>query len=322
MRITLHIHKFNPEIDARPHVEPYRLDVGRGTTVLEALIRLKNEADGTLTFRYACRSAICGSCAMEINGTEKLACKTQIRAEFERHGEIRVGPLKNMAVVKDLVVEMAPFWEKVRAVTPWVEPRPMDEVDPHEMRRAYTAFHNVQACIMCGACVAACTVFEVEKGFLGPAALAKAWRFVADPREATKPRRLEDLQGEGGIWDCTRCNYCVEVCPKDVQPMEAIIRLRRASIETGLPPTLGSRHITGFAEIIEHEGRLNEARMPLKVVGTRIKDFLRIAPLGFRMFLKGKVPFPFKWRPAIPGIRQVRGIFKARKRSRPTKENA
>lgn len=314
MRVTLHIQKFNPETDPKPHEEPYRLDIGRGTTVLEALMRLKNDLDGTLTFRYACRSAICGSCAMEINGTEKLACKTQIRPELERHGEIRVGPLKNMRLIKDLVVDMQPFWEKVHAITPWIEPLPHAEADPTLMREAYKAFHNVQACIMCGACVAACTVYEVDKGFVGPAALAKAWRFVADPREATQQKRLEDLQGAGGIWDCTRCNYCVEVCPKDVQPMEAIIRLRRASIAAGLTEEMGSRHITGFVDIIHHAGRLNEGRMPLKVVGTRFKELLRIFPLGIKMFLKGKVPFPFKLRPAIPGIKQVRAIFEARKR--------
>ena len=312
MRVTFHIQKYNPEIDSKPHEEPYRLDIGRGTTVLEALMRLKNEVDGTLTFRYACRSAICGSCAMEINGTEKLACKAQIRPELERHGEVRIGPLKNLPLIKDLVVAMQPFWEKIQSIRPWLDPLPHERVDAVAMRDAYKAFNNVEACIMCGACVAACTVYEVSKGFAGPAALAKAYRFVADPREAAVAERLEGLQGDGGVWDCTRCNYCVEVCPKDVKPMEAIILLRRASIESGLTQTLGSRHITSFVDIIRHEGRLNEGLMPMKVIGFRIKDLLRILPLGIKMFLKGKVPFPFKLKPAIPGIKQVRAIFKAR----------
>jgi len=312
MRVTIQIQKYNPEQDPRPHEEPYRLDVGHGTTVLEALMRLKNEVDGTLTFRYACRSAICGSCAMEINGGEKLACKTQIRPELERHGEIRIGPLKSLPLIKDLVVEMGPFWEKIRSIQPWLEPLPHDQVDPVRMRDAYTAFNNVEACILCGACVAACTVYEVEKSFAGPAALAKAWRFAADPREAAVPERLQRLQGDGGIWDCTRCNYCVEVCPKDVKPMEAIILLRRASLESGLTQTMGSRHITSFVDIIRHEGRLNEGLMPMKVIGFRVKDLLRVLPLGLRMFLKGKVPFPFKLKPAIPGMKQVRAIFAAR----------
>jgi len=316
MRVTFHIKKYNPERDSKPHEEPYRLDVGHGATVLEALMRLKNEVDGTLTFRYACRSAICGSCAMEINGGEKLACKTQVRPELERHGEIRIGPLKNLPLIKDLVVEMNPFWEKIRSIQPWLEPLPHEQVDPVRMRDAYTAFNNVEACILCGACVAACTVYEVDKNFAGPAALAKAWRFVADPREAAVPERLQRMQGDGGIWDCTRCNYCVEVCPKDVKPMEAIILLRRASLESGMTQTMGSRHITSFVDIISHEGRLNEGLMPMKVIGLRFKDLLRVLPLGIRMFLKGKVPFPFKLKPAIPGMKQVRAIFAARAQSK------
>ena len=122
---------------------------------------------------------------------------------------------------------------------------------------------------MCGACVAACTTHEVSKGFIGPAALAKADRFLSDPRESPSATRarLSALQDEHGIWDCTRCNFCVEVCPKDVKPMEAIIRLRRASLERGLTTAGGARHILGFTELIEQQGRLNEAIMPLKVVG-------------------------------------------------------
>lgn len=297
-------------------MEEYRLDVGRGMTVLDGLIRIKNEVDGALTFRFSCRSAICGSCAMHVNGTEKLACKTQIRQELERHGEIRIAPLNNLAPVKDLVVDMAPFWDQVRTITPWVEPRPDEEVDPITMRDAFLAFNNVDACIMCGACVAACTVYEVDKRFIGPAALAKAYRFVADPRESEVQKRLTSLQGTGGIWDCTRCNYCVEVCPKDVNPMEAIVRLRRASIKQNLTATMGSSHITSFMRIIKSEGRLNEGLMPLMVIRKgKIKDLLRIIPLGIRMFLKGKVPFPFKFRPAIRGIRQIRAIYRSRRKS-------
>lgn len=315
MRITFHIRRYNPETDARSHSETYRLDVSRGTTVLEGLIRIKAEQDGSLTFRHSCRSAICGSCAMEVNGTEKLACRLQIRQELERHGEIRVAPLNNLPVIKDLVVEMDPFWDKVRALDPWVDPLPHEQVDPIAMRDAYAAFDNVEGCIMCGACVSACTVLEVDNRFSGPAALAKAYRVVADPRESAVPARLTMLQGGGGIWDCTRCNYCVEVCPKDVKPMEAIVKLRRASIDHGLTGTMGSSHITSFVEIIEKEGRLNEALMPLMVVRKGgIRNILRIIPLGIRMFLKGKAPFPFRFKPAIGGIGQIRAIFKQRRK--------
>src|SRR5581483_12131689 len=296
----------------------YRLEVGRGMTVLEALIRIKDEQDGSLSLRYSCRSAICGSCAMEINGSEKLACRTSVRKELERHGGIVVAPLRNLPVIKDLVVDMSSFWGKIRSVTPWLLAESSAGGDrppgPMTLMPQRYEFHNVDACIMCGACVAACTVHEVSKSFLGPAALAKADRFLADPREpeSSKRFRLKELEKEHGIWDCTRCNFCVEVCPKDVQPMEAIIRLRRRSLQSGLSGTGGARHITGFIELIRKEGRLNEAVMPLKVVGLNLRRLLHILPLGWRMWIRGKVPNPFA--PPLPGIGRIQTIMEAARR--------
>jgi len=167
---------------------------------------------------------------------------------------------------------------------------------------------------MCGACVAACTVHEVDQGFLGPAALAKAYRFVADPREDSTARtaRLEALQAPTGMWDCTRCNFCVEVCPKDVKPMEAIIRLRRAAIQAGLTDTGGARHVVGFRDLIARFGRLNEALMPLKVVGPSLRRFLHVLPLGIRMLLKGKVPNPLH--PPMAGVQHVRALLERTRR--------
>ncbi len=322
MRLNFTVQRYNPELDITPHPEDYRVEVSRGMTVLEALIRIKNEQDGTLSLRYSCRSAICGSCAMEINGTEKLACRTSVRQELQRHDQIVIAPLKNLPIIKDLVVDMSHFWEKVRVMSPWLHDKTERETGEDEATRTEPTlsrdsyqFHNVDACIMCGACVAACTTHEVSPGFFGPAALAKAARFVFDPREpaAAKRQRLMELQGEHGIWDCTRCNFCVQVCPKDVKPMEAIIRLRRASIDEGLPATGGSRHITGFCELVKHEGRLNEAIMPLKVVGFNLKRLFQLIPLGIRMLLKGKVPSPIGQ--PIPGIGQIRAIFSSARRS-------
>jgi succinate dehydrogenase / fumarate reductase iron-sulfur subunit len=317
MRLTFTIQRFNPEIDPHPHDEDYRLEVGRGMTILDGLIRIKNQQDGTLCFRYSCRSAICGSCAMEINGAEKLACRTSVRKELEQHGDVRISPLKNLPAIKDLVVDMSSFWQKVKTVQPWLgSPQPGLEHQRGQLQLPPGSyqFNNVDACIMCGACVAACTSHEVSRSFLGPAALAKADRFRADPREAdtSKLRRLKDLEQDNGMWDCVRCNYCVQVCPKDVRPMEAIVRLRRAAIESGLTSTEGARHIIGFTDIVHHEGRLNEARMPLKIVGFNLRRLLHILPLGMKMWLKGKMPNPLS--PPIDGIEQVRAIFASRQR--------
>ncbi|HEY6261466.1 MAG TPA: succinate dehydrogenase iron-sulfur subunit [Nitrospiraceae bacterium] len=319
MRLTFTIQRFNPEIDSAAHPQDFRLEVARGMTVLDALIRIKNECDGSLALRYSCRSAICGSCAMTINGSEKLACRTSLREEFERHGRITVAPLRNLPVIKDLVVDMASFWGKVRDVHPWLVSvvQPVHDAVPAPAKHADPHFHNVDACIMCGACVAACTVHEVSKGFLGPAALAKADRFLSDPRESPSSirMRLTALQEDNGIWDCTRCNFCVEVCPKDVKPMEAIVRLRRASLERGLTHTGGARHVLGFTDLVEQHGRLNEAIMPLKVVGFSLRGLLHILPLGITMFFKGKIPNPFGH--ALPGIGLLHALIRRVRRAMP-----
>ena len=181
-------------------------------------------------------------------------------------------------------------------------------------QNVHQAFHNVDACILCGACVSACNSLDVSPGFLGPAALAKAYRFVADPREGEGRERLARLTREDGIWDCVRCNFCVEVCPKDVQPMEAIIRLRREAIRAGLTDHPGATHVTAFMDIVRREGRLNEARMPLAMVWPNLFRLLKILPLGLRMFVKGKVP-PFFQRP-IKGIREIRRLFTLRETSK------
>jgi succinate dehydrogenase / fumarate reductase iron-sulfur subunit len=317
MRITLTITRFNPETDRQPQAVRYRLDVGRGATVLDALLRVRNEQAGSLALRYSCRSAICGSCAMEINGSEKLACRTSVRKEWERHGAISVAPLRNLPVIKDLVVDMSSFWGKIREVTPWLSSVPGEPDQSGQECRLPPGSHdfrNVDACIMCGACVSACTVHEVSPRFLGPAALAKADRFLEDPREpqAFKRHRLAVLEQEHGMWDCTRCNFCVEVCPKDVQPMEAIIRLRRSALGAGLTSTGGARHAMGFAALIRRHGRLNEALMPLKILGFNLPRFLRVLPLGLAMLRKGKMPSPLA--PAIAGMGHIRSIFAATKR--------
>lgn len=319
MRLTFTIQRYNPEVDKHPHEEDYRLEVGRGMTVLDGLIRIQHEQDGALCFRYSCRSAICGSCAMTINGHEKLACRTSIRKELERHGQIRIGPLRNVPTIKDLVADMSSFWNKVRDIMPWLATssgRAIQESSSAQLtlEPGTYDFHNVDACIMCGACVAACTSHEVSKGFLGPAALAKVDRFLEDPREpeTAKRLRLKELDQPNGMWDCVRCNMCVQVCPKDVKPMEAIIRLRRAALERGMIFSGGARHIQGFVKLVAHEGRLNEAVMPLKVIGLDVKRLLQVLPLGVKMWLKGKVPNPLAG--PIPGIAQVRSLFASRHR--------
>ena len=314
MRIRFSVKRFRPETDLEPSWKDYYLEIRSDLTVLETLIQLKEEEDGSLAFRYSCRSAICGSCAMRVNGVEKLACQTAVREELERVGALRVEPLGNTPVIKDLVTDNTPFWGKVQQVTPWLHFKTSGNAPTSGAvfgREQFEAFHNVEACIFCGACASACNSLEVSSGFTGPAALAKAYRFVADPREtaAEKEGRLRELTGSDGVWDCVRCNFCVEVCPKDVKPMEAIIRLRREALKEGLGNSPAGRHITAFVDIVKKEGRLNEGRQPLLMLWRTPQLFIGILPLAFKMILRGKMPFP--WHRPIKGIRLVRKLFKS-----------
>ena len=192
--------------------------------------------------RCSCRAAICGSCGVKINGQSTLACLTQIGEAHEfanranDDGEpdrpIVVEPMGNMPVIKDLVTDMeSTHWEKIRRVTPWL----LDDGDPPERERIVPPESMVDitqtiACIQCGACVCSCLSMEVDPDFIGPAALAKAYRFVGDPRDVETRERLYDLaQDPHGIYDCTHCFSCVDACPKGVAPMDQIMRLRRAA---------------------------------------------------------------------------------------------
>jgi succinate dehydrogenase / fumarate reductase iron-sulfur subunit len=171
------------------------------------------------------------------------------------------------------------------------------------------ALGEVMNCIMCGACVSDCTVLEIDKSFLGPAALAKAYRFVGDPRDDETTSRLREYSEPSGMWDCTRCNYCVEVCPKDVKPMEQILKLRAEAGHHGVTNTNGHRHTEAFVDLVAANGRLDEFRLPVFTEGKfNIIGQLSYLPSAPRMIRAGKLPpvFPHK----IPGVRHVKRILK------------
>ena len=200
--------------------------------MLEAILQANDRFDGSIGIRCSCRQAICGSCGVRVNGEPALACHTHLDAALSgaKDGVIEIEPMGNMPVIKDLIVDMdAVHWKKVQRVTPWlIAKQPVPEREymvPHESMVDVT---QTMACIQCGACVSDCLAMEVDPGFIGPAALAKAYRFVGDPRDDQQFERLNDLaQDPQGIFDCTHCFKCVEACPKDVNPMGQIMRLRR-----------------------------------------------------------------------------------------------
>ena len=311
MQVTLGVKRFDPDVDRPgPYYQEYRLEMDESATVLDGLIRVREEIDGTLALRCSCRSAICGSCAMRINGHAALACNTKAAdAMAASGGAILVEPAGNSDVVKDLVVDMAPFWDNVRAVQPWLQPGgAVPDEEYVASNESMVHLSGVMTCIMCGACASDCTVMAVDPSFLGPAALAKAYRFVGDPRDDADETRLAELTRPGGIWDCTRCMQCVEVCPKDVDPMGRIMALRDRAIQAGYTGSYGARHANVFTDSVRHSGWLDELRLPIKTFGiTNIKEMLKLVPLGIRSQLAGKVPPIFH--KSIPGVEHVRRIF-------------
>jgi succinate dehydrogenase / fumarate reductase iron-sulfur subunit len=165
-------------------------------------------------------------------------------------------------------------------------------------------------CIMCGACVSDCTSLAVDPSFLGPAALAKAYRFVADPRDGKTDDRLRNYSEPSGIWDCAHCFMCVEVCPKDVKPMERIMAIREQAVKAGYTDNGGARHLLSFAESVEHSGGLDETKLAVDSVGwTNIGGLLQLAPVGIRAALRNKVPRGFVLHKKRPGHEHIKRIF-------------
>jgi succinate dehydrogenase / fumarate reductase, iron-sulfur subunit len=267
---TLKIRRYLPESGEAPYWQDYKVDLDGHRSVLEGILTAKADQDGTIGIRCSCRAAICGSCGVRINGRAALACKTHLDEAVEgsqsEHGEIVVEPMGNMPVLKDLIVDMdAVHWKKIQRVTPWLLPEgPPPEreyVVPHE---AMVDVTQSMACIQCGACVSDCLSMEVDPEFVGPAALAKAYRFVGDPRDGQHEERLKDLaEDPAGMYDCTHCFNCIEACPKGVAPMNQIMRLRRAAADDYEidDRNNGNRHERAFASLVRDNGLLWEAEL-------------------------------------------------------------
>lgn len=307
MKVKLKIRRSDP-LRGEPYWQAYGVETKEGMTVLDALLKISEGDDPTLSFRRSCRSAICGSCAMTINGFPKLACSTQVLPLLRKAKEVVIEPLANHQVLKDLVVDFTPFWGKVEKVTPFLMPAEEPKKGWVIKKEDAKVIDRAQKCIMCGSCNAACNTLDIDANFIGPAASAKAWRFAGDVREGSRKRRLERLSEEHGIWDCVRCVHCTEYCPKDVAPLEAIERLRGKTIEEKVVEKPGVRHVLSLVDSVKRVGRLDEAAMTFRTLG-----FLRslgMIPFGLKMEIHGKFPLPLIF-PAIEGIKEVKKIYRA-----------
>jgi succinate dehydrogenase / fumarate reductase iron-sulfur subunit len=268
---TFDVYRYDPAHDTAPRYQRYTLNVSPHTPVLTALLRIRAEVDPSLTLRYSCRSAICGSCAMQINSKSRLACETHIGPEMARHGRVVVEPMRNQPVLRDLVVDQASFWRQYDLIEPHLKLDPAHPM-PEGKATAMTpeqvdGFKETPRCIACAACYSACPAVEADAEFPGPMALAKLYRFVVDPRDQAHQDRLVRIQ-PNGLWLCLRCHLCTEACPKDVRPSERIRDLKEMAIAVQGATEHGSRHAVGFKDNIVDRGLLNEMRLVRQTYGT------------------------------------------------------
>jgi fumarate reductase iron-sulfur subunit len=232
-RITLQVARYRPEAEAEPTFQEYEVPCPNDWVVLDGLNYVKDQLDGTLSYRWSCRMGICGSCGMTVNGEPKLTCATFL-SEYAP-GPVRVEPLANFPIIRDLVVEVGDFMRKLASVKPWLvrkEEKPLSEGEHRQTPEELDEYKQYSMCINCMLCYAACPVYGLDPKFLGPAAIALAQRYNLDSRDEGARERGEILSDHEGIWGCTFVGECTRACPKNVDPAGAIQRYKlKAALE-------------------------------------------------------------------------------------------
>ncbi|MBE9197127.1 succinate dehydrogenase/fumarate reductase iron-sulfur subunit [Synechocystis sp. LEGE 06083] len=319
MQVQFQILRQKPQ--QSPYLEKFDLEVEPGTTILECLNRIKWEQDGSLNFRKNCRNTICGSCSMRVNGRSALACKENVGSETQLFTQINeagipvvtVAPLGNLPVIKDLIVDMQPFWDDLQRVEPYVstQGRKVPEREFLQTPAEREKLNQMGNCILCGACYSECNAKSVNPDFVGPHALAKAQRLLADSRDGATADRLENYNNAtAGAWGCTRCYLCNEVCPMEVAPMDQIGKIKSALLaKKTAQDSRPVRHRKVMVDLVKAGGWVDERKFGIYVVGNFFRDLKGIAsilPLGLRMIGSGKFPLAFE---PSAGTKEVRGLI-------------
>ncbi|MEV8597378.1 succinate dehydrogenase iron-sulfur subunit [Streptomyces sp. NPDC052013] len=229
--VTFRIRRFNPEVSAEATWEDFQLEIDPKERVLDGLHKIKWDLDGTLTFRRSCAHGICGSDAMRINGKNRLACKTLIK-DINPEKPITVEPIKGLTVLKDLVVDMEPFFQAYRDVMPFLITKDTNEPTRERLQSAEDRerFDDTTKCILCAACTTSCPVFWNDGQYFGPAAIVNAHRFIFDSRDEAGEQRLEILNDRDGVWRCRTTFNCTDACPRGIEVTKAIAEVKRALI--------------------------------------------------------------------------------------------
>ncbi len=224
--LILKIRRYDPEKDPSSWHETFHVEPRKGMNLLEALLRIQDEIDGTLSFRYSCRGAVCGSCGMKVNGELVLACRTPVEGLLGK--VVLIEPLPFFPVIRDLIVDMSTFFEHYRRIKPYLHGKPVaSDCESMMLEGERKEIDPYIQCILCGICFGACPAYKRDSNFLGPAMLAKAYRFLADPRDVRSEEILTSVNDQKGVWGCNTVFQCVKVCPKEVPPTHAILKMRR-----------------------------------------------------------------------------------------------
>lgn len=225
MLVRLKIQRFNPETDDKPHWKEYQVEVEPTDRLLDALHQVKWHQDGTLAFRRSCAHGVCGSDAMTVNRVNRLACKVLMR---DLGIKVTVEPLRGFPVIKDLVVDMEPFFDKYRSIKPYfVNYEPDPAVERFQSPDARSRFDDTTKCILCGACTSSCPSFWGNPYYVGPAAIVQAHRFIFDSRDQGANERLEILNDRDGVWRCRTIFNCVGACPREIDVTRAIGEVKK-----------------------------------------------------------------------------------------------
>ena len=314
MEVTLKVNRYDPAKDAKGELQDYTLEVDENATVLDAMMQVREEQDSTLAFRGSCRNGFCGDCTMRIGRKTRVACCTPVSEVANAANEVTVEPIRLINVSKDVLLDMEEMvYKKYQAVEPWIEPtEPQPEREHKVPNEVIQDLRKVMSCTMCWLCDEGCTSIVADRKFVGPAALTKAYRVVADPRDSRTTERLHKLSEKQGMWDCCHCFEASEHCPKEIDPTERIFALRNRAIKVGA----GTRNVVGhyksFAASVKAKGWLDETRLAIDTEGglLNIKGQLKQLPLAWKALWRGKIPKPYLLHPKRPGADRIKSIFR------------
>ncbi len=229
MKIILKIQRYNPDADKAPYYQEYAVEADPNERLLDALMQIKRFQDGSLGFRKSCAHGVCGSDAMRINGKDGLACKTLVKDVAAQEGDsVTIEPLRYLPVQRDLIVDQEAFFEKYRAIKPFlINDEPVTEKERLQSQEERLAFDDTTNCILCASCYSACPILDENDNFLGPAAIAQAYRFNADTRDRGFQKRLPVLDQPDGVWPCQNHFKCTQSCPRSILITKRINQTKR-----------------------------------------------------------------------------------------------